>query len=512
MTSAVSRVDGAISGPVNLLVVDDHVENRIAVRAVLSGADYRIVEANSADEALKRLLEREFAVLLVDVVMPGVDGFELVRAVKERDRTASVPVLFLTAQATDLSLIYAGYRAGAVDYLLKPVVPEMLKAKVSVFAELYRQRKQIEQQSALLVEAEHKAAELAIMDLRMASERRYRTLAEAMPHIVWTAAADGTVIYFNHRWFEYTGITMERAAGSWEIAIHPEDLPSCRKSWQAATRTGQMFQVECRLRSAAPMNGAARPGAYRWHLGRAIPEKSASGQTLSWLGTFTDIDDQKRAQLARDEFLSVASHELRTPLSALQLALDMLLRTVRSAPETVISADQARSKLELARRQTERLTLLVSELLDVSRITAGRLRIAPVDLDLAAVVVEVAGRLADEAERAHSSIQVHASEPVYGRWDKLRMEQIVTNLLINAFKFGAEQPVDVRVEGNRESVHPPGHRPWRRHQPRGHRADLSALRAGTVRAGPWRPRAGPVHRPPDRHGPRWSHPRREPAR
>src|SRR6187549_2519483 len=123
---------GAISVPI--LVVDDHPENRTALRAILSSPDYRIVEAGSGAEALLRLLEEDFAVLLIDVVMPDMSGFELAAAIKERERTAPIPIVFLTAQGTDVDFVFKGYRVGAVDYLMKPLVPEMIRAKVAVFA------------------------------------------------------------------------------------------------------------------------------------------------------------------------------------------------------------------------------------------------------------------------------------------------------------------------------------------------------------------------------------------
>ena len=558
--------------PVQILVVDDHPENRTALRAILSSPDYRIVEAGSGAEALLRLLEEDFAVLLIDVVMPDMSGFELAAAIKEREKTATTPIVFLTAEATDVDLVFAGYRVGAVDYLMKPLVPEMIRAKVAVFAQLFREKKRNEQQAALLLEAERNENEFRLMELRLASERRYRILAQAVPHIVWTARPDGAVDYFNQRWFEYTGLSVEQAAGSWLGILHPDDSTRCRTDWENAMRSREMFQAECRLR--------ASDGAFRWQLCRAVPERSTTGQVLSWIGTFTDIEDQKRVQetqaefkntldaepdavmifapsnwrilyvnhgasvllgysndellrmapadfmvehdgigfrevlaplmdgsqphilletkfrrkdssavpidvslqlirigadrivsiarditerkhsqlerellyreaidaiRARDEFLSVASHELRTPLSTLQLQIQMLLQAPRRLPQAVLSPEQMKPKLEMAQRQIERLTRLIGELMDVSRITAGRLRLELEEVDLSAVVRDVAGRLGEEAKRTQTYIEVSAVIPVVGMWDRIRVEQVVTNLLTNAFKFGGGKPIDITV-------------------------------------------------------------------
>src|SRR5262245_54515351 len=114
---------------VNLLVVDDHAENRLALRSILSSAapDYRIVEAESGREALKHLLREDFAVILLDVVMPGMDGFELASLIKQRERARNVPILFLSAIATDMSSTFKGYASGAVDYLVQPLVPDVVR-------------------------------------------------------------------------------------------------------------------------------------------------------------------------------------------------------------------------------------------------------------------------------------------------------------------------------------------------------------------------------------------------
>jgi PAS domain S-box-containing protein len=281
--------------PASVLVVDDQERNRLALRAVLSTKGYRIVEAASGDEALRHLLVEEFAVLLLDVVMPGLSGFELARMIRQRQRTAALPIIFLTAEATDANLIFQGYDAGAVDYMVKPLAPEMVRAKVAVFAELYRRRKRIEQQARLLVDSARKEGELRLLELRLAAARRFRDLADAIPHIIWTARPDGTIDYLNRRWFELTGLTPNQANGAWYQGVHPDDLELCQATWSEALRTGEPREIECRLRDAAD-------SSYRWHLGQVLLERGPDGEPVGWLGTLTDIDEQRRERAVLAQF------------------------------------------------------------------------------------------------------------------------------------------------------------------------------------------------------------------
>lgn len=189
-------------------------------------------------------------------------------------------------------------------------------------------------------------------------------------------------------------------------------------------------------------------------MNRALAEPAEGGGVAGWLGTFTDVDEAKRlldeqtrlqreAQQAvsvRDEFLSIASHELRTPLMPLSLAIHSLVRSPGGdIPERVLA------RLKIAARQVDRLGRLLDELLDVTRITTGRLRLELERVDLAAVVRDVIARFDEQLTRSGSRVETHADAAVVGRWDRLRVEQIVTNLLSNAIKYGAGKPIEVNV-------------------------------------------------------------------
>ncbi len=554
-----------------VLIVEDHAPSRVALASIIAAPGVRVLEAGSGEEALQLLLKHHVAVVLIDIHLPGMSGFELAGYIRRRPRTRDIPILFFTG-AEEFGYAARAYALGAADYLLKPYLPEVVKAKVAVFVTLYRQQRQIEEQARRLREAERREMELKLSELALASARHYRSLAEAIPQIVWTARADGAVEYLSTRWFEYTGLDAERSFQGWLTACHPGDVEGAERTWREALRTGRPWELSLRLR--------ARDGSYRWHLGRGSPEIGQGGEVVSWVGTFTDIEEQQRAQAAlsefketldavvdavwifqaptwafqyvnrgatellgyareellettplaimpefddssfaellaplvrhekasltvetfcrrsdgtdvpielvvqlahgdaerficiardirtrrlaerervrlyrqakeavraRDEFLAIASHELKTPLAALRLQVDSLLRMAGRLEEPKDVVEATNAKLHGAARQVARMGRLIDELLDVSRMAGGRLRLEVEPVDLAAIVHDVAGRFAEELARAGCELRILADAPVRGRWDPARIDQVVSNLISNAIKYGAGKPIEVEV-------------------------------------------------------------------
>lgn len=414
---------------VDVLAVDDRVENLAAIEAILEGGEFRIVRAQSGREALRHLLTREFALILLDVVMPDIDGFEVARIAKLRSRSRLTPIIFLTGGVGE-DHVYRGYSVGAVDYIVKPFDPEVLRAKVNIFAELHRKDRRIREQAEALRAAEARA-----------NERRYRNLAEAIPQIVWAASADGVARYFNARWQEFTGMSSADSLGAlWQSALHEDDRTTFTERWYAAVAAGTAVEIEVRIR--------ARDGSARWFLCRGVPERDPTGVVVGWLGTFTDVDERRRAYdaaeraiLARDEFLSVASHELRTPLMTLALRLQSLGDELGELVQS--------PKLASAMHQCERLRVLVEDLLDVSRIDAGKLALLRERFDLTEVARDVLEQHSESATAAGCRLTLDAPAPTIGLWDKTRLEQVLRNLLGNAIKYAPRSPIDVFV-GERE--------------------------------------------------------------
>jgi PAS domain S-box-containing protein len=269
-----------------ILLVDDRPENLLALEAILEPLGEILLYASSGEDALRQLLRHEVAVILLDVQMPELDGFETARLIKQRERTSHVPIIFVTAISKEEEQVFRGYSAGAVDYVFKPFNPDVLRSKVAVFIELYEKNEQLRRQAEQLKEQE-------LAELRRESEERYRFLAEAQPEQIWTALPNGELDYVNQRVLEYFAVSFpELVEKGWSEVVHPEDVGRMLDGWQSALATGQPYENELRFRRAAD-------GAYRWHLTRAVPMTDRNGEVVKWFGSNIDIHDQKRAEEAQ---------------------------------------------------------------------------------------------------------------------------------------------------------------------------------------------------------------------
>lgn len=292
-----------------LLLVDDRPENLLALEAILEPLDADLVRAASGEEALRRLLSEEFAAILMDVQMPGLDGFQTAELIKRRERTRHVPILFLTAISKDAEHVFRGYSAGAVDYLMKPFDPQILLAKVAVFIELWQKSAELRRLDALLAGQELAAAERE-------GEERYRFLGDSIPQHVWTALPDGALDYVNERVLEYFGRAFDEMIGwGWSEVVDERDLPTTVDRWTTSLRTGEPYEVEFRLRRASD-------GAYRWHLARAVAMRGPDGEIVRWFGTNTDIEERKLAE-QRQSFLAEAGWVLGSSLDYEQTLADV---------------------------------------------------------------------------------------------------------------------------------------------------------------------------------------------
>ncbi len=282
-----------------------------------------------------------------------------------------------------------------------------------------------------------------ITDRRIA-EDRLRLLTEALPQLVWRADAAGRLDFFNQRWRDYTG--QAPGAEAWEPALHPDDRDRVVALWLGSVHRTADFELEHRLRR--------NDGEYRWFLRRAFAVRGPDGVLHGWFGTCTDIHDLKTSQEVlrqadrlKEDFLHMASHEFRTPLTALRLQVELVRRGLRhgSPPERI------ERQLASVDGQIDRLQSLLGTLLDVSRVSAGRLTLDLHEVDLAELAREVVGRLVPEAAARGSTIELSAAAAT-GQWDRARLDQVATNLVSNAIKYGGGNPVAVEIVASSEQV------------------------------------------------------------
>ncbi len=418
----------------SILMVDDTPANLLALEAVLSPLGHRLVRAASGEEALRRMLEEDFCLALVDVQMAGMDGFETAALIKSHPRTAQTPLIFVTALSGDAKHVFRGYSEGAVDYLVKPVDPHALRSKVKVFVDLYLRGKKILEQDRLLRRQEIEA-------IRKRSDERFRGLTESVPVIVWAAGPSGTIHSSNQAWTLYSGLEPGGEVTDARF-VHVEDLERTTASWARAKGAGTQWETEYRLRR--------RDGEYLWHLGRALPEMDGNGAVAGWIVTATDIDERKRtydlrAQLllqeqhareqaeaanrAKDEFLANASHELRAPLNA-------ILGWVQMLRAGMLDESRAEHALATIERNAHLQRSLIEDILDVSRIIAGKVALEEEPLSMGILVdaaIEAARPAASAKNIGLAQTSDAAAHEVMG--DPRRIQQALGNLLANAIKF-----------------------------------------------------------------------------
>lgn len=286
--------------PVKLLLVDDMAENLVALEALVRGEGREVFCARSGEEALSLMLDHEFGLAILDVQMPGMSGFEVAETMRSTERTRRIPIILVSAAGRELNYAFRGYETGAVDFLHKPLDPQTVRSKVSVFVELCRQRVALQEAHAEL----------------------------------------------------------------------------------------------------------------------------------------------ERAVRMRDDFMSMVSHELRTPLNTLYLQAQLRRKALEAGR---FDAAALRKIVERDERQIRSMIRLIDDMLDVSRLRTGRLAVVPAPCDLAALVARVVDAFGEQAAASNSPLTLQAPPQLPVRCDEFRIEQVLSNLLTNAFRYGGGKPVQVRL-------------------------------------------------------------------
>ena len=459
-----------------ILIVDDQPRNLDALEAMLEPIQCITVRALSADDALLHLLRRDFAAIVLDIQMPGMDGIELAKLIKRRRRSQDVPILFLTAHLVDETDVLQGYGVGAVDYLSKPFNPQILRSKVGVFIDLFRKTRALaslnEELQTEIVERENAQAALqqANQDLERRVQERTAALTRAHQGVreneerLRMAMAVARIAAWE--WHLLTGrmtwsgdpeelFGFPRGAFGRELrmtgVIHGEDRRMVEDAVSRALETGD-YQVEYRL---------VRPGGQLvWITERGLVVPETDGTPERMVGVSRDVtaereaaeereqllararaarDQAERQSRLKDEFLATLSHELRTPMNAILGWLSIL--------ESGKPIKDINSALDVIRRNADTQARLIEDLLDMNRLLSGnfKLEISRVDVDTLLRATIDGLQPAADAKGVQLKASVHSPPPtVFG--DTRRLQQVLWNLVHNAIKFTAKGGrVEIRI-------------------------------------------------------------------
>ena len=606
--------DITAEGPVRILVVDDREENVVALRSILGGAEFELLAARSGSEALGHLLTADVAVVLLDVLMPQMHGFETARLIRAREACRHIPIIFLTAVGSDLQMVERGYAVGAVDYLVKPLNPEMVKAKVAVFVDLYRKNRQLRRHEEVLRLAERARNEEVLRETEALYEASFNSAAVGITHL----EVDGRWRRVNPQFCKITGYSAEEASRlRIQDVVHPADvaedleglkrlargeIENVRRQERYVRKDGRVVWVDLTVSPLRDPRGSVRyfvavveditarrdaekrerllaevsqlllsspdhrrdvdmvaqtiasalgdwcvigvqhldddeavgstpavacadPGpeglvsrlrgalsssvAYaRWLI---EPQALTSDDPERDLGRLWGLDRKLLADIgalsalslplsvrsrafghvtflrahpfdagdvttayevtrrialaldngdlyrqtqdavrARDEFLSIASHELRTPLTPLRIHLQRLLS--RSGEVALADPNRVQTVLHRCERKVRRLEALVDTLFEVSRLNREKLRLQFDTVDLGDLARKVVDSFAEETMAAGCQTVVEVHGGVTGRWDRLRLEQVIANVVENAIKYGPGKPIEIEVHGSDDHV------------------------------------------------------------
>ena len=423
--------------PANVLLVDDEPANLLALEATLAGLGH-LVRATSGEEALRLLLEEDFAAVLLDVQMRGLDGFETAKLIRGRDRSRHTPIIFLTAfESADFPAARA-YTLGAVDYLVKPLTPVILRAKVAFFIDLFEKTERVR---ALEHEAfERRLAEDSARLSRQArdEQERFRLVAENVQDFaIFLLDPDGRVVSWNTGAERILGYRADEVLGrTAELFFTPEDAADGRpgRELREAAETGRSSNDCWLVRKgggrfwASGVTTALRNGGVRGYVKilRDLTERRALEDELR-----RRADELAERDHRKDEWIALLAHELRGPLAPVLTSLHVLRQP--GVP------DQARGEsLDRAERQVRHLGRLVDGLLEASRILLGQIRLRVERLDLARLVRTAAEDQRAVLAQAGITLDVEAPEtPVWVEGDATRLTQALNNLLDNAARFTA---------------------------------------------------------------------------
>jgi PAS domain S-box-containing protein len=448
-----------------IVVADDNADMRQYLARLL-GERYEVHAVVDGRQALEITRRLRPALVLADVMMPHLDGFGLLRAIRGDSTLLGTPVVLLSARAGEESRV-EGLEADADDYLIKPFAAPELLARVATHVKMSKLRRDTaEREERMRGEAALEREKLRASEERLAETSRLYgelqqrdaqlqlqvELLQQLPVSAWTLNPDGTPDFVNRVWLEFAGQTLDFVRShpeAWMTAVHPEDRETAAKTFREGVRSGRGFAFETRSRRA-------QDGTYRWHLQQAVVLRDSVGKSVKFVGTTTDIDNQKRAEealrqaqgdLARihrvttmGELAASLAHEIKQPITgAITNVTTCLLKLGREEP----NLDEVRAIVTRIGRDVERTAAIINRIRAQFEKGTANQQI----LDVNGIIPETIALLRDEVVRCHISLRTElASGLPLILGDRLQLQQVVMNLIVN----GIEAMKD--VAGIREMI------------------------------------------------------------
>ena len=392
-----------------ILIVDEKPENIFSLKSILELHSFSVDAALNGEEALKKTLKNNYSLIILDVQMPGMDGFEVAEYLSGNNNTRDIPILFLSAVNTEKKFITKGYSSGAIDYIIKPIDPDILLLKVKTFHRLYEQNRELNlAQKKLQMEIEfRKKAQQQIQN----KAQELNSILGSIPQVAFTADADGSVDFVNDHWYQYSNSYTEFPE------VHPDDAFIIAE-WKKILSSTEPVELELRITKLYSHN-------FRYHLLKIVPVKE-NDAIVKWVGTFTDIEEQKQAVKRKDEFLSIASHELKTPLTSIKAYVQLL--------ERLLAADsQTKGFVDRTMIQVNKLDNLINDLLDLSKIENGKLKFELQKIDFEQLLCATLEMLRQIYPGI--SITCTGNAAAFIRGNTERIEQVIINFISNAVKY-----------------------------------------------------------------------------
>ncbi|QMW00556.1 hybrid sensor histidine kinase/response regulator [Spirosoma foliorum] len=428
-----------------ILIVDDRQENILPLKKILELHRFSVDTAESGEEALKKILKTDYAVIILDVQMPGMDGFEVANAISGFSKSRDTSIIFLSAVNTEKKFITQGYTSGGIDYLTKPVDPDILVLKVKILHRLYDQQQELRAtQDSLRKEVDIRKRAQEELAARF---QELQTVLSSLPQMAFAVAPDGQIEYVNQHWFRY--------ASSAKSFPETHEQDRLYDGWTTIFTQEDDFTREVRLKDLVT-------GEYRYHLLRILPIRQQD-VLIRWIGTFTDIHSQKQAaelleqqvkvrtnelqlkniELERtnhelQQFTWVVSHDLKEPLRKIQLLND----TIKE--KYLKGNDEAVSYLDRSIRSSARMSSLINDLLAYSRLSNPE---SFEQTDLNGMLGELLLDFDEAISRTRATIVIDKL-PIIETMPS-RMRQIFQNLISNALKFSKQNvPPVIRISAD----------------------------------------------------------------